>query len=279
MTPQARRGVQLGTAFFAGAGSVGLLTFFVAQGLDRADKFASVIAAIAGLAGLATALTVAYQDRTRTRDTSAGINVAKPMLTRAAKPPAGSLAARFFYDSDNPHEIERSLASANVVWMWGATLTMHIPYFAPLIEKRTLEGKETRILLLAPDSASMKMAALRSSRHSEGQLGQELRANLERLTVLLQRQIELPVDCDKTRRPLQVRVVDYLAPYALYAYDPGQPDGMLEIRISTFRGTHYKRPTFRLVQDIDREWFDHFRNEFEKVWDVSTPVVPDRSAR
>ena len=86
---------------------------------------------------------------------------------------------------------------------------------------------------------------------------------------------------------LEVRVVNYLPPYTLYAYDPivtspssweANPNGRIELRLTTFRGSHYRRPTFRLLGDRDGIWYIHFCEEFQKVWNAAKPAWPAQPA-
>jgi hypothetical protein len=126
-------------------------------------------------------------------------------------------------------------------------------------------------MLIAPDSSSLRLAAFRASKTSSERLNKELRDNISRLQLMHSR-LNSSHDHSAVQGNLQVRVVDYLAPYALYAFDPGDTKGTIEVRLSTFRGTHYARPTFKLRADRDGQWYEHFRTEFLKVWGVATPL-------
>ena len=71
----------------------------------------------------------------------------------------------------------------------------------------------------------------------------------------------------------ELRVVDYLGPYTLYAYDPDSPHGKMDLRISSFRGKHELRPTFRIDHERDPDWFDYFYDQFTQVWNAGQRVV------
>jgi len=76
----------------------------------------------------------------------------------------------------------------------------------------------------------------------------------------------------ETREGLEIRLVDYLAPYTLYAYDPGRENGSMELRLGSFHGQHEKRPTFLLQRDRDPNWFDYFSAQFLSVWEGADPA-------
>lgn len=178
--------------------------------------------------------------------------------------PSRSLAADFFRLEDDLSEIEKNIRSSRVVWLWGAVLTSHIPHLVGLLgDCMEKNGLEVKVLLLKEFSPSVAMAAYRAPNSTASGLNAELRANIERL------QNEGSTHASGN---LEVRVIDYLSPYTLYAYDPKlssgkeNPGGRIELRLTTFRGSHYMRPSFALAGARDEEWYAHFCNEFEKVW-------------
>ena len=178
-----------------------------------------------------------------------------------------ALAARFFAKEDRLDEIRDLVRSSREVWLMGATLQAHIP---PLTEVFAYSMREdlperdrlrVKILLLKPRSSSISMAVFRAhGGETEEQLNQDLEGNLSRLMRLAATQ---------PAGQLEIRTVDYLAPYTLYAYDPDLPSGQMEMRLTTFRGSHFMRPTFRLVRARDGEWYNHFYKEFEKIWNTA----------
>jgi len=170
-------------------------------------------------------------------------------------------AARFFVERQDVNEIARRIAAAEQeVWLWGAVLAMYLPYLRSFLSKALARGVLVKVLLITPGGAAMTMAAFRSPDSGTDQLQEFLHNNLDSLNRL------------RTRYPgLQVRLIDYLAPYTLYAYDPGLPEGRMDLRLGSFHGDFDLRPTFNVQRARDGDWFDYFYEQFTLVWNAATP--------
>jgi hypothetical protein len=128
------------------------------------------------------------------------------------------------------------------------------------------QGLHVRVLVSKPGSSTSRMAAFRSADVTASSFEQDLETSLSRLRRFR-----------ATGRPgqVQIKTVDYLAPYTLYAYDAdelhhgGHASAEIELRLTSFRGSHYARPTFRVSKRRDPDWYAHFRSEFERVWAVA----------
>jgi hypothetical protein len=70
---------------------------------------------------------------------------------------------------------------------------------------------------------------------------------------------------------LEVRLIDFLAPYTLYAYDPGSDTGKMVMRLGSFHGEHHLRPTFQIERARDVAWFEYFHEQFVSMWDAAEP--------
>jgi hypothetical protein len=172
-------------------------------------------------------------------------------------------ADRFFVERDDPDEIYRLIEGVREeVWLWGTTLSMHIPYLQPAIRRAIANGRNVKILLIKSGGAAMAMSALRAGPDGLGVAEQEeqLRANL----AILERLGE--------DSRLAVRQIDYLAPYTLYAYDPGLDDGKMLLRIGSFHGRHHLRPTFEIKRSREEDWFYYFYEQFVSVWNAAEPA-------
>jgi len=171
-------------------------------------------------------------------------------------------AAQFFVEEDQLNEITRLIQrSEDEVWLWGATLSRHIPYLESYIREAVARDCRVKVLLIKPEGAAMTMSGLRAG--PEGQSIPEQRARLEHNLALL---------AERTHPGLEVRLVDYLAPYTLYAYDPGLAHGKMDLRLGSFHGQHELRPTFQLHRDRDGDWFDYFYEQFTVVWKIAEPT-------
>lgn len=170
-------------------------------------------------------------------------------------------AARFFVEQQNISEVAKRVATVQEeVWLWGTTLQMAIPYFRPYLRKALSRGVTVRVLLIKHMGAAMTMAALRSADSGIEDIQYALQANLDTLRRL---RAKLP--------GMEWRLIDYLAPYTLYAYDPGLSEGLMELRLGSFHGDHDLRPTFTVQRARDGEWFDYFYEQFLLAWDEAEP--------
>ena len=177
-------------------------------------------------------------------------------------------AARFFVERQDIGEVAKRVATAQQeVWLWGTTLQMAIPYFRPYLRKALSRGVTVRILLIKSLGAAMTMAALRSADSGIEDVQYALQANLD---ILHRLQVKLP--------GLEVKLIDYLAPYTLYAYDPGLSDGLMDLRLGSFHGDHDLRPTFTVQRARDGEWFDYFYEQFLLAWDEAEPDAKGEEA-
>ncbi|WP_199509770.1 hypothetical protein [Nucisporomicrobium flavum] len=170
-------------------------------------------------------------------------------------------AHSFFVETDDVDEIYRSVANAREqVWLLGTTLSRHIPYLQESLRRAVTNKCAVRILLIKPGSAAMDMSVLRA-----GPLGLGLRQQEEQLT----NNLRILREVAESGNGLEVRLIDYLAPYTLYAYDPGLDTGRMEMRLGSFHGEHHLRPTFRVERSRDEVWFDYFYEQFVSMWDAA----------
>ncbi|MFE7723520.1 hypothetical protein ACFU44_31355 [Nocardia rhizosphaerihabitans] len=172
-------------------------------------------------------------------------------------------ASRFFYKEDHLNQItSRIEALQDEVWLWGTTLSMHIPYLKRYLKDAVANDRRVKVLLIKPGGAAMAMSGLRAGPRGDSATEQEARFAIHRADL---RRIS------QQNPGLEVRLIDYLAPYTLYAYDPGLANGMMELRLGSFHGRHDARPTFTLTRQKDEYWFEYFYDQFASVWKAADP--------
>lgn len=170
-------------------------------------------------------------------------------------------AARFFVEEDELGEITKLIQQAQEeIWLWGTTLHKHIPYLESYLKEAADAGRQVKVLLIAPEGSAMTMSAFRA-----GPRGQPIEVQQRNLATDLER---LGAG---TYPGLDVRLVDYLHAYTMYAYDPGEANGTMDLRLGSFHGRHELRPTFQLRRERDGDWFDYFYEQFAAVWSVAQP--------
>jgi hypothetical protein len=181
----------------------------------------------------------------------------------AERPLEPAPAHRFFVEADDVTEISRCIDKVQEqVWLLGTTLSMHVPYLRPTLQRIIINGRNVRVLLIKPHGAAMQMSALRAGPQglSEQEQEEHLANNLASLRNLA-----------RFGPHLEVRLIDYLAPYTLYAYDPGLQVGRMIMRLGSFYGRHELRPTFQVERARDDAWFDYFYDQFVSIWNAAEP--------
>lgn len=178
-------------------------------------------------------------------------------------------ASRFFSKTDDIDEITQRIPNCQTeVWLWGTTLSMHIDYLAPYIVEALAGNRQVKVLLIKPGGDAVTMSGFRAGPkgYSVAKQNKDLRDNLTTLW-----------DIKANSPGLEIKVVDYLAPYTLYAYDPDSVNGHMELRLGSFHGNHKLRPSFELRRDRDGDWFDYFCDQFRSVWRAAHDYEPNRA--
>jgi hypothetical protein len=177
--------------------------------------------------------------------------------------PGPAAASKFFVEVDDPDQIFRLIENVQEqAWLLGTTLSMHVPYLRPAFRHAIANGRNIRILLIKPGGAALDMSVLRAG--PEGMGLQEQEEQLGNNLAILQQ-------LARVGPSLEVRLIDYLAPYTLYAYDPGLDTGMMQMRLGSFHGKHHLRPTFQVDRSRDDAWFEYFYEQFVSMWNSADP--------
>lgn len=208
-------------------------------------------AVLATLALLSTSLLVTRRDNDEIRNILANIK------------PSRSVADEFFSLEYELDELIQHIRNSRRIYIWGTTFTTHIPLLIDDLKQGLQTGLEIKFLLVKPESSAIKMAAFRGIDLDEQTLNSNLKRNLMTLANL-----------SKATPPgkLEFRVVDYLAPYTMYFFDPKIPSGRVFAHMSTFRVSNNRfRPTFKLTRKDDNLWVEHFLSQFETVWEEAIP--------
>lgn len=118
-----------------------------------------------------------------------------------------------------------------------------------------------RILLPDPDNQALMEMVAESRRYGE-------------MASDISNQIRQSIDTAKslrgtTGRGPEVKVTSILPRVGLNVIDASLPDALLMVQLYQVRPTTEPGPIFVLTPS-DREWFNHFRDEFENLWDRGT---------
>jgi len=108
------------------------------------------------------------------------------------------------------------------------------------------------------------MAVFRDRHHDIEELDLTLRTSLSILNSLTR----LAVPPAK----LEIRVVDYLPPWTMVAFDPYLPKGQIFVSLLPFRNTDEVRPSFIVSSSDNGEWLHVFQEQFQTLWQESEPI-------
>jgi hypothetical protein len=130
-------------------------------------------------------------------------------------------------------------------------------------------GGQVRLITVAPDHPAMEIATARFHKHQDLEFIQNDAKQALRNFKSLRDSVG-----DKANR-LQVRLSPFIPSYAIWLIDADSPDAEIHIGIYPFRERYH--PSFGLVRNQDKEWFDYFQTQFEKMWEASEPWDMDPS--
>jgi hypothetical protein len=184
---------------------------------------------------------------------------------------------------DNVIDIGRLIEESKEVWLWGAAQTAYIPMLRMTLRRSVSRGLKVKVMLIQPDSPSLRMLALRAvSPPSDPHDAAAVATYIDRLNEMgtsLNRQLATSIEyLDEIRRSvpgdnLEYRTIDYLGPYVIYAFDPKAPHGKLILRLAFHDGNNDERPTLFLDKQTDSAWFEHFMHQIETMWSAASAVA------
>ncbi|NOT06249.1 MAG: hypothetical protein HOP27_16780 [Anaerolineales bacterium] len=180
---------------------------------------------------------------------------------------SGKLSEIFFKHTDDINEITQAVRTSQKSYFWGTALIMHIPMLQEEIANAIDKGSQIRFLLVKPGSGALRLAAFRAKEIEYEKLNIDLLNNLDTLNALAARK--------STKGKLEVKVIDYFAPYTLYLFDVGLPSGWVQARLSSLRVAHTNRPTYRLTKKDDEIWYEYHVEQFEKAWELAESHQPN----
>jgi hypothetical protein len=167
------------------------------------------------------------------------------------------LSNKFLRNQYDRSKLRELIQSSHTAFFWGPYLSTHITLLVDVIEERLKSGFDVRFLIMDPlGAAAFMVAHIRGDDNTD-----EVKRALERNIIRLEK-----LRGKNHLGKLEVRVIDYLPPYTIIALDPDLPSGQMFVRLNNYDTPNEKRPTFDLVKKQDGDWFEFFRNQFEKVW-------------
>jgi hypothetical protein len=165
-----------------------------------------------------------------------------------------------------PPDFSIRLDEAQEVWLIGTHHSAALTAYHQVFQSKLQAGGSLRFLLIDPDGAASKMAAMRFHGHvSPEQERMRIRSSLQTLSALRQ------MAPDK----VEVKVIDFLVDYTAYVLDPESARGVIYLERSTFKTSGgSKKPKF-VYRKKDGRWFEHIRTEVGHLWDSGSDWPQD----
>jgi hypothetical protein len=180
---------------------------------------------------------------------------------------SGGLAKRFLKPKYMLFEAKQFLIGSRKAFFWGADFARTIPLLDYEIGQALQAGTEIKFLIIKPNgsvpSIAVQMAAFRHTSNGADEINSDIERNFRYLASYAS---------STSIGKVEVRVVDYLAPWTIIAIDPLLQTGKMFVHLTPFRVPNEVRPSFELAFKEDTEWFNFFVEQFESVWSVAEPV-------
>lgn len=169
-----------------------------------------------------------------------------------------------------PPDFGTRLDEAHEVWLSGTHLSAALTAYHHVFERKIRGGGKLKFLLVAPDGAAHKMAAMRfPGRVSPEQERMRIQSSLQTLTELR----ELAPD------NVEIRVIDFLVDYTAYVLDPDAVGGVIYLERCTYKTSGGSRKPKFVYKKRDGRWFEHVRTELGYLWDSATDWTPEPNSR
>ncbi|MEU8661441.1 DUF5919 domain-containing protein [Actinoplanes philippinensis] len=171
---------------------------------------------------------------------------------RLAEPPA---ADRLLTTSTAGVDVD--LTGAIDIGIIGVTLNRTVRNHAARLRECVRRGGTVRVAVIDPDGAVIQEAARRSGMPGAVEIfAHRLQPTLDLLAGL--------AAADGPGR-VEVRLLDFVPAVGILAVDAGRAHGHLHVDIYS-HSSGEREPVLTLHAARDQVWYQHFRDEFERIW-------------
>ncbi|WP_345700387.1 hypothetical protein [Kitasatospora terrestris] len=147
----------------------------------------------------------------------------------------------------------------------GVTLSRTLRDLVDELQRRVAAGAVVKVALIDPAGSAPEEAARRSTIPDRaGMYRNRLLASVD----LLRELAEAP----GARGRVEVRFLDFVPAFGLVLLDPEGPEGRIHVDIYS-HGSASGDAVFTVLPRRDGEWFQHFRREFDSVWEHGRPAA------
>ena len=175
------------------------------------------------------------------------------------------LSNRFLKNKYEYSEIKNYIFNSNNIYMWGITLESTVSNLDLEIEKMcsSKKGIHLKVLFIKRSGIAPRMTAFRNRYTDEAGVVNSIDKNIQRLKSYAKKY---------NKSTIQLKEIDYLPPCSILIFESDHQKSYMFVRINHFRTSKKIRPNFILNDFDDKEWFNYFKNQFEKAWDVAEVI-------
>jgi hypothetical protein len=171
--------------------------------------------------------------------------------------------------------LDSYVMSANQIDLCGVSLTSTINKQFSNLRERLKEGANINVLVIDPDSLALQMTAERGGSLDDVEyFGKRLETTFNDLAYLSKNWLEYQnLNSASKKGSLSVRLMSSSPSYGIISFDTNRSNGILFVELYP----HYSygtQPTFELTPHRDGEWYKHFVEQFEQMWNHAKPWTP-----
>lgn len=179
----------------------------------------------------------------------------------------GSSGAQGFFFHQMPDLRDRFFKAKSIA-ISGVSLLGTSNNYHPALSNRLLARIPIRIMVVDPDrdKTYADLAVFRLESHEEQA---DLRGNI--LTAL--KNFSLIKNKGHDQNCFKIKVLPYPISYGIWIIDDNTTDAEIWVELYAFRFT--PDPVFRLLPSRDKEWYEYFRDEYNRMWNAASDWVPE----
>ncbi|MGN9838061.1 hypothetical protein ACTMTI_08055 [Nonomuraea sp. H19] len=151
--------------------------------------------------------------------------------------------------------LDERVARADDIRFAGVTLSRTVRAHVDDLRKSLGRGASVKVLLIDPKGTVPEEAARRSTIPDHSDVFEHRVMS----TIYLLRDLE---------GSIEVRFLPFVPAFGVILLDPDDDDGVVHVELGMHSATG-RDPVFTLTPRRDHYWYEHFKTEFDRMWEVS----------
>lgn len=158
-----------------------------------------------------------------------------------------------------PPNLEDTIKDCRELWIIGIYLGRTLATYYPILKEKLQNGDSIKVLITDPNGISYPLVSKRSTAPvTPEEVQHHIRLSLSTLCAL--REI--------SSSNMEVRIIDYMLPFGVFATDLGKRDGIIIVEYYPFK-METDSPVL-VVDSLNKHWFDFYRRQIKVLWDASS---------